>query len=165
MTMLDILDNMTTCFAELDYLCSEIMNKEIESKYNIFSAKIDRTYYEFSKFRESVNDYRFKLEEFNNNKEWNLKNQCNRQMLTYLDEFRENAEKSLINIDHILKLSVYIQFKHELILSIATLIRSINGYLTNIRRFLKENCSEFEYNNLITSFNLSNLNFNPNQYN
>lgn len=155
-TMQDLNELILICCAELNNLSSHIMDNKIQEDLHVF-VKNKKTYYQFSNFKERVEDYKFALEEFNKNKRWNLEHEVTKTCLYHVNEVREFAETSLNNINRILKKTNYIEFRDNLKDSVNTLIDAINGYLLIIKQFFETECSELEYKNIMKNYNLQNL--------
>ena len=156
-TMNDLNELILISCAELNNLASYIMDNKIEEDLKAEQSK-EKTWYEFVKFKEKVEDYKFSLELFNKNKEWNLEHQFTRSGLDKTIDAREYAEIAVFNIERVLQKTKYLEFKDDLKESVNLLIASINGYLTIIKNFLESKVSELEYKNLLKNYNLENLN-------
>lgn len=146
------------CLAELNRLCSMIMNNEIQSSLRIFSDK-ETTYFEFSKFKDSVEDYRFSLEQFEKFKEYNLEHDITRSRLEQVTLFRDKAEIGITNAKRIINETKYFDFKAQFEYTIKTLVDSINIYMYLITDYLQENLKEEDYKNLVELYKLQDLKY------
>ena len=151
-------DLMYLCFIDLNNIISLSSENEIASSLCIKSSK-KTSFYEFLKFKESVENYRFELELFYKNREWNLKKQLNRKILSDITEWRTYAETALKDLNNFLSNTKYLEFKEQLTITVKTLVSSVNGYLSVIRRYLKRNVSDKEYQNLTKLYNLDDLKY------
>lgn len=155
--MTDLNELILICCAELDSLCSSLMDNKIREDLHIL-VEDEKTFYEFSKFKNFVEDYKFALELFNKNKEWNFEHELTKTMLSHVDDVREGAEVSLNNITRVLAKTRYVTFRDDLKDSVNMLIDSINKYLKMIKQFFEMNCSKREYENILKNYNLEDLN-------
>lgn len=155
--MTDLNELILICCAELDSLCSSLMDNKIRECLHIL-VEDEKTFYEFSKFKNFVEDYKFALEFFNKNKKWNFEHELTKTMLSYVNDIREGADISLNNIIRVLAKTKYVTFRDDLKDSVNMLIDSINKYLKMIKQFFEMNCSKQEYENILKNYNLEDLN-------
>lgn len=154
--MTDIHDDLLMCFGELNSLLSNIMDNHIRERFNL---KEEDSIYEFLQFKESVQNYKFEVELFNENKKYNLERDLTKNRLNELIKYRKIALNSLKNLKNVISKTVYIDFREDLKLTVNLLVESTNIYLTSIRDFLKENYSELEYNFIIKNYELDDIDF------
>lgn len=148
------------CVAKLNSLCSTLTDSIIESELNLSSSPSKvKSWYEFSKFKASVQDYKFHIEQFEKNKEWNFEHEFTRTRISYISVFREKAEGALVNAKRIIQETTDSRFKNLFIQSLKDLVDSINTYLFIVRTYLQEMMTDFDYQNLVKENNLEDLKF------
>ncbi|MBR4791368.1 MAG: hypothetical protein IK024_10795 [Treponema sp.] len=117
------------CLAELNKLCSIIMNNEIQSELRISLYK-QQIYIEFSKFKKSVTDFKSVLEKF---KECKFEHKYSKSLLMQIAIVQTKTETTISNVKHIMTETAWLDFKREFEVTVQTLIDSINIYMDLIK--------------------------------
>lgn len=123
----------------------------------LIEDKKEESFYKFLKFKEALDDYRFELKLFNDNKEWNFKQGVTREMLNNVCIARSRTRKALDNIKRVQEKIKQTDFIDELELAVSTFKDSINDELSITLEFLKKTVSEKEFRNLIQLYELTAL--------
>lgn len=158
-TISDLSISLLDCLSSINSICSLMMDESIESSLNITSNKKEKVYFEFSKFKNKIDDYNFLLEMFNKNRDYNLQNENLARSLELVASTKTYVKTALRNVRRILRETVYEEFEIQLRLSVRAAVSSANSLLEIIRQFLKQNLSESQYNNVVNNFELENLEF------
>ena len=134
-TLSDLNMCLLDCLSSINHICSLIMDDSIESSLYITSNKKEKVYFEFSKLKDKIDDYRLLLERFNENKEYNLRSENLARSLEQIANTRSYVKTALRNVRRILRETVYDDFEVQLRLSTKAIISSINSQLEMIRQF------------------------------
>ena len=142
------------CLVRLNYLCSLGTDEAIKNSLNIHSSPRARNqkyiWKEFKKFKDKIDEYRYRLELFYENNEYNLQNSITRKSLSDIPKIRKVSETSIKNVERVLNYNGYSEeLRNMFSEDVNTLVFAINLQIDIIRDYLRDNCSELEYNNLV----------------
>ena len=159
-TLSELNRTILECLVRLNYICSISTDEAIKSSLNIYSSPMGQKsiWKEFKKFRDKIDEYRYRLELFYDNKEYNLQNGITRKSLTDIPKIRKVAQASVKNAERVLKYNGYSEELRDMLShDVNTLIFAINLQMDLIRDYFRDNCTEIEFNNLVKLYDLHEL--------
>lgn len=161
-TLSELNRTVLECLVRLNYLCSLGTDEAIKNSLNIHSSPRARNqkyiWKEFKKFKDKIDEHRYRLELFYENKEYNLQNSITRKSLSDIPKIRKVSETSIKNVERVLNYNGYSEeLRNMFSEDVNTLVFAINLQIDIIRDYLRDNCSELEYNNLVELYDLHEL--------
>ena len=101
-TLSELNRTVLECLVRLNYLCSLGTDEAIKNSLNIHSSPRARNqkyiWKEFKKFKDKIDEHRYRLELFYENKEYNLQNSITRKSLSDIPKIRKVSETSIKNV-------------------------------------------------------------------